>query len=119
MDWPGASRRAPTRAPGLAEGVLAPPESVDGDWPEGRADYLKEARGPNTHFSRRTEAAGAALGNATPLTTEDSGAGSAPAVASASVRQGDGQGFCAERGGAGESEPFPQPLPVRDQLRVQ
>lgn len=119
MDWPEESRRAPIRASALAEDVLAPPESIDGDWPEGGAGYLKEARGSNTHFSRRTEEAGAALANATPLTTEDSGAGSVPAVASAAVRQGDGQSFCAERGGAGESEPFPQPFPVRDQLRVQ
>lgn len=61
MDWPEESRRAPTRAPGLAEGLLAPAESVDGDWPEGGAGYLKEARGPNTHFSRPTEEAGVAV----------------------------------------------------------
>lgn len=56
-DWPRESRRAPPGAPELVKGVLAPPGSVDGDWSEGAAGYLKEARGRDTQFSRQTKEA--------------------------------------------------------------
>lgn len=55
-----------------------------------RAGYLKEARGLDTHFRSRSEEAGADLGRATPLTRQDPAAGSAPALASAATRRGDG-----------------------------
>lgn len=99
--------------------MLKAPGSIYGDWSEGAAGYLKGARGQYRHFSPRTEEVVGFVGNAVPLTLQDPDVGLAPAPVSAVARRDDGQSVGAERGGAGESEPFPQPLPVRDQLRVQ